>query len=75
MARVKRGTTRRSRHKKILKMAKGYAACRQNDMNYSRFMNGLRMAGIELDRKILADIAVNDPQTFTQLVDQAKSAL
>lgn len=51
------------------------AACRQNDMNYSRFMNGLRMAGIELDRKILADIAVNDPQTFTQLVDQAKAAL
>ena len=51
------------------------AACRLNDMSYSRFMNGLKKAGIELDRKILADIAVNDAAGFTSLVEKAKAAL
>jgi large subunit ribosomal protein L20 len=51
------------------------AACRQNDMSYSRFIAGLNAAGIEVDRKVLADIAVTDPATFTALVDQAKAAL
>ncbi|NLO17865.1 MAG: 50S ribosomal protein L20, partial [Arcobacter butzleri] len=51
------------------------AACRLNDINYSRFMNGLRVAGIELDRKILADMAMNDAAAFTTLVEQSKKAL
>ncbi len=51
------------------------AACRLNDINYSRFMNGLKKAGIELDRKILADMAMNDAVAFTALVAKAKSAL
>ena len=115
--RVKTGTVRRRRHKKILKMAKGFysgrrkhfrkareqverslvyafrdrkqkkrdfrklwivrinAACRLNDINYSRFINGLKKAGIELDRKILADLAMNEPEVFAQLVSKAKEAL
>lgn len=117
MARVKRGTTVRAKHNKILKMAKGYrgrnskvvtvakekvekglqyayrdrrkkktdirqlwivrinAAVRANGMVYSRFMNGLSKAGIALDRKILADIAVNDAKAFADLVAKAKAAL
>ena len=114
MPRVKTGTTRRARHKKILKMAKGFysgrrkhfrkakeavehalvyayrdrrqkkrdfrklwiirinAAARLNDMSYSKFMNGLKLAGSELDRKVLADIAIWDPAAFTQLVAKAR---
>ena len=117
MARVKRGTTVRAKHNKILKLAKGYrgrnskvytvakekvekglkyayrdrrkkrteirqlwivrinAAVRENGMVYSKFMNGLTKAGIELDRKVLADIALNDPKAFADLVEQAKKAL
>jgi len=117
MPRVKTGTVRRARHKKILKMAKGYfsgrrkhyrkakeqvehalvyayrdrrnkkrdfrrlwivrinAACRLNDIAYSRFINGLKLAKIELDRKILADMAINDPAGFTAVVNSAKEAL
>jgi len=117
MPRVKTGVVRRRRHKKILKLAKGFysgrrkhfrkakeqlersmyyafrdrkqkkrefrklwiirinAACRLNDLTYSKFINGLKKANIELDRKILADLAMNDPQAFTSLVDQAKKAL
>ncbi|MDO5732709.1 MAG: 50S ribosomal protein L20 [Eubacteriales bacterium] len=117
MARVKRGVTAHARHKKILKMAKGYfgrksklfrvanqqvlksgnyayrdrrqrkrdmrklwitrinAACHQNGMSYSRFINGLKLAEISLDRKVLADIAVSDPQGFTAIVEKAKAAL
>jgi large subunit ribosomal protein L20 len=51
------------------------AACRLNGMNYSNFMNGLKRANIELDRKILADMAMNDAAAFTALTAQAKSAL
>jgi large subunit ribosomal protein L20 len=51
------------------------AAARQNDMSYSVLMNGLRKAGIEIDRKVLADLAVRDPQAFAALADQARSAL
>ena len=50
------------------------AAAHQNDMNYSQFMNGLMKAGIEIDRKGLADIAVRDPQAFTALAEKARSA-
>jgi large subunit ribosomal protein L20 len=117
MPRVKTGVVRRRRHKKVLKLARGFysgrrkhfrkakeqlerslvyayrdrkqkkrdfrklwiirinAACRLNDMNYSMFMNGLKKAGIELDRKILADMAMNDAAAFSALVAQAKAAL
>ena len=51
------------------------AAARQNEMSYSALMNGLRKAGIEVDRKILADLAVRDPQAFTALAEKARSAL
>ncbi|MRJ02501.1 MAG: 50S ribosomal protein L20 [Epsilonproteobacteria bacterium] len=115
--RVKTGTVRRRRHKKILKMAKGFysgrrkhfrkakeqverslvyayrdrkqrkrdfrrlwitrinAACRLNGMSYSRFIHGLKEAGIELDRKILADMAMNEPSLFSEVVARAKAAL
>jgi large subunit ribosomal protein L20 len=51
------------------------AATRQNEMSYSRFMYGLKQAGIELDRKALADIAIHDAAAFSQLVATAKAAL
>jgi large subunit ribosomal protein L20 len=51
------------------------AACRQNDMSYSRFIAGLNAAGIEVDRKILADLAVTDAVAFASLVASAKAAL
>ncbi|MGO1246297.1 MAG: 50S ribosomal protein L20 [Oceanisphaera sp.] len=51
------------------------AASRQNGLSYSRFINGLKKASVEIDRKILADIAVHDKTTFTALVSKAKEAL
>ena len=117
MARVKTGVVRRRRHKKVLKLARGFfsarhkhfrkakeqlerslvyayrdrrqkkrdfrrlwivrinAACRLNDISYSRFINGLNKANIELDRKILADLAMNDAKAFAALAKQAKNAL
>ena len=51
------------------------AACKQNDINYSRFMNGLKRAGITLNRKMLSEIAIADAQGFTALVEKAKAAL
>jgi len=51
------------------------AAAKLNGINYSRFMNGLLKAEIELDRKVLADIAVHDPSGFSQLAEKAKAAL
>ena len=51
------------------------AACRQNDMSYSRFIAGLHAAGIEVDRKVLADLAVTDPSAFTALVEKARAAV
>ena len=50
------------------------AACRENGTTYSRFINGLKISGIEVDRKNLADLAVNDPEAFTALVDIASQA-
>jgi large subunit ribosomal protein L20 len=117
MPRVKRGTKRRAKRKKILERASGYfltksklyrsakesvdralnfaftgrrqkkrqyrslwivrigAAANQNGLSYSQFVSGLKKAGVELDRKILADLAVNDASGFTALADQAKAAL
>ncbi len=51
------------------------AACKMNGMNYSTFMNGLKKAGIELNRKMLSEIAISDAEAFTALVEKAKAAL
>ncbi|MCW8924931.1 MAG: 50S ribosomal protein L20 [Xanthomonadales bacterium] len=117
MARVKRGVVARSKHKKVLKQAKGYygarrkvyrvakqavikagqysyrdrrarkrqfrrlwivrinAAARQFGLSYSRFMHGLNQAGIEVDRKVLADLAVHDIAAFGALAEKAKANL
>lgn len=117
MARVKKAVNAKKKHKKILKMAKGFrgarsklfktanqtvikalshaykgrklkkrdyrklwitrinAATRMNGMSYSRFMNGLKLAGIEMNRKMLAEMAIHDKEGFKQLVDVAKQKL
>lgn len=117
MAHVKRGVTTHARHKKVLKMAKGYrgrsstcfrvavekvekglkyayrdrrnkkrnfrslwiqrinAGVRAHDMVYSQFIGGLIKAGIEIDRKVLSDLAIKEPAAFKALVDQSKAAL
>ena len=114
MARVKGAMRARARHKKILKLAKGYrgaksklyktanqavmksltyayrdrkakkrefrqlwiarinAATRANGMSYSNFMNGLKQKGIEINRKMLSEIAISDPEAFKKLVDQVR---
>ena len=51
------------------------AAARRNDLSYSRLMNGLKLASIELDRKVLADMAVQDERAFSAIADKAKAAL
>nr|VFK57124.1 MAG: LSU ribosomal protein L20P [Candidatus Kentron sp. TUN]VFK61401.1 MAG: LSU ribosomal protein L20P [Candidatus Kentron sp. TUN]VFK65095.1 MAG: LSU ribosomal protein L20P [Candidatus Kentron sp. TUN] len=117
MPRVKRGVTAHARHKKVIKLAKGYygrrknvyrvakqavikagqyayrdrrqrkrrfralwiirinAAARGCGLSYSRLMNGLKKAGIEIDRKVLADIAIFDQPAFSVLAEKAKAAL
>ncbi len=119
MPRVKRGTTARARHKKVIDAAKGFRGRRKNvfrvakeavmkagqyayrdrrqrkrqfralwiarinaavrdlglDMNYSQFMNGLKKASIDIDRKILADMAVIDQAAFAKVAAQAKASL
>jgi len=117
MARVKRGVTGHARHKKVLKLAKGYrgraknafrvgiekvekglryayrdrrakkrnfrslwiqrinAGVREAGLTYSQFMNGLKRAGIEIDRKVLADLAAREPDGFKSLVESARAAL
>jgi large subunit ribosomal protein L20 len=116
MPRVKRGTKRRAKRKKILERASGYyltksklyrsakesveralkfaytgrkqkkrqyrsiwivrigAAAKLNGLSYSRFISGLKKAGVELDRKMLSEIAIHDPAAFTILAEQAKAA-
>ncbi len=108
MARVKRGVVARRRHKKILKLAKGYygarsrvfrvakqavikagqyayrdrrqrkrinAGARVNGLSYSRLIAGLKKAAIEIDRKVLADLAVNEKAAFAAIVEKAKASL
>lgn len=117
MARIKGGMNAKSKHKKVLKLAKGYrgarskqyrvakqsvmraltsayagrkqkkrqfrqlwiarinAAARMNGLSYSKFMYGLKLANVDLNRKILADMAVNDAAGFAQLAEVAKSKL
>ena len=69
------GRRQRKRDFRRLWIARINAACRLNDISYSRFMNGLKKSGSELNRKVLADIAVNDPAGFTSLVETAKANL
>jgi large subunit ribosomal protein L20 len=68
---------RRNRKRDFRKLwiARINAACRQQGISYSRFINGLSKAGITLDRKVMADLAVNDPAGFSALVQQATNAL
>ena len=88
MPRVKRGVTARARHKKVLALAKGFRGRRGNVFRiakqavmkagqyaYSQFANGLKKAQIEIDRKVLADLAVNDPAAFGSIVEQVKAKL
>ncbi len=117
MARIKRAINSRKKHKKILKLAKGYyggksklfktanesvlralrnayigrklkkrdfrklwiarinAAARLSDLSYSKFMNGMKLAGIDINRKMLSEIAINDPKAFAELVEVAKKQL
>lgn len=51
------------------------AGCRENEISYSKFMNGLSLAGIEINRKMLSELAIDNPKAFTELVETAKSAL
>ena len=68
---------RRVRKREIRKLwiARINAGARLNGMSYSQFMHGLKTAGIELDRKVLSDMAITDPAGFTQLVETAKAAI
>lgn len=70
-----RDRRQRKRQFRQLWIARINAAARQNGLSYSRFMDGLKKASIEIDRKVLADIAVHDQAGFTALVGQAKAAL
>ena len=69
------GRRRRKRDFRRLWITRISAACKQNGMNYSTFMNGLKKAGIDLNRKMLSEIAISDPTAFTALVESAKAAL
>ena len=69
------GRRRRKRDFRRLWIARINAAARQNGMSYSKLMHGLNVAGINLNRKVLADLAISDPAAFTQLVEKAKAAL
>jgi large subunit ribosomal protein L20 len=70
-----RDRRQRKRQFRALWIQRINAAARMNDLSYSRFMNGLKKAGIEIDRKMLADLAVHDMPTFSQLAEKAKAAL
>ena len=65
----------RKRNFRALWIQRINAASREHGVNYARFMNGLKLAGIEIDRKVLADLAVREPEAFKALVDQAEAAL
>ena len=69
------GRRRRKRDFRKLWIARINAAARQNGLSYSKFMHGLSVAGINLNRKVLADLAVNDAAAFAQLAEKAKAAL
>ncbi len=69
------GRKQKKRDFRRLWIARISAGCKANGMNYSTFMNGLKKAGITLNRKMLSEIAIADPAAFTALTEQAKAAL
>ena len=69
------GRRERKRQFRQLWIARINAACRMNEISYSKFMYGLKLADIQLNRKVLADLAVQDPAGFAKLVDAAKAKL
>ncbi|MCE9650149.1 MAG: mitochondrial large ribosomal subunit protein bL20m [Parvibaculum sp.] len=69
MSRVKRGVTTHARHRKVI------AATRELGLTYGRFIDGLGKAGIEVDRKVLSDLAIHEPEAFKALVEKAQAAL
>ena len=69
------GRKHRKRDFRQLWIARINAAARQNGLSYSKFMHGLKVAGIDLNRKVLADIAVNDAAAFAALAEKAKAAI
>lgn len=69
------GRKRKKRDFRRLWITRISAACKQNQMNYSTFMHGLKLAGINMNRKMLSELAINDAPAFTALVEKAKAAL
>ena len=69
------GRKQKKRNFRSLWITRISAACRMNGVNYSTFMNGLKKAGITLNRKMLSELAINDAAAFTALVEKAKAAL
>jgi large subunit ribosomal protein L20 len=68
-----RDRKQRKRNFRVLWIARINAAAREHGLSYSRFMHGLKQAGVEMDRKVLAELAVSDPQAFGVLAEKAKS--
>lgn len=68
------GRKQKKRNFRSLWITRISAACKMNGMNYSTFMNGLKKAGVELNRKMLSEIAISDPKAFTALTEKAKAA-
>lgn len=75
MAQAYVGRKQKKRQYRRLWTVRINAACRQRGLNYSRFIAGLKQAGVDLNRKMLADMAVNDPDGFSRLVETARTAL
>ena len=69
------GRRLKKRDYRRLWIARINAATRMNDLSYSKFMNGIKLAGIDINRKMLSEIAINDPKAFTELVEVAKKQL
>lgn len=69
------GRKNKKRDYRSLWIARINAAARMNDMSYSKFMNGIKVAGVDINRKMLSEIAINDPKAFAELVEVAKKAL
>ena len=69
------GRKRKKRDFRQLWITRINAACKLNGMNYSRFMHGLRLSGIDMNRKMLSEMAIHEPEAFTALITQAKSAI
>ncbi|NLA87805.1 MAG: 50S ribosomal protein L20 [Clostridiales bacterium] len=69
------GRKRKKRDYRQLWITRINAACKMNGMNYSRFMHGLRLSGIEMNRKMLSEMAIHEPEAFTALVTTAKGAI